>query len=165
MGEISAIDLSLPAGPVTNNDGKPFPHSMGPQLRKLGLATRMVAGVPSLAVEQVVCRKGDKLTSEQVRRSALVHLYILLMEPPFQAQLLKLRGDQTVTFKVALRCMWDKESGKITEGQPEPVNSGAGTPGAEGDGREATRKWNDSASRRLNVQPCALHIYIKVPYI
>ena len=126
MGEISAIDLFLPARPVTNNDGQPFPHSMEPQLRKLGLATRMVAGVPNLAVEHGVCRKGDKLTSEQVLRSALVHFYILLMEPPFQAQLLKLRGDQTATFKVALRCMWDQESGKITGGQPAPVDPWSG---------------------------------------
>jgi len=135
MGEISTIDLTLPAGPVTNNDGKPFPHSMEPQLRKLGLATRMVTGVPSLATEHVVCRKGDKLTSEQVRRPAVVYFYILpLMELLYQTQLLKLRGDQTVTFKVALRCMWDKESGKVTEGQPALEISGAGTPGAEGDG-------------------------------
>ena len=52
----------------TNNDGKPFPHSMEPQLRKLGLATRMVAGVPSLTAEHAVCRKRNQLTSEQVRR-------------------------------------------------------------------------------------------------
>ena len=134
MGEISTIDLTLPAGPVTNNDGKPFPHSMEPQLRKLGLSTRMVAGVPSLATEHIVCRKGEKLTSEKVRKPALVHSYTqLLIVPPFQAQLLKLRGDQTVTFKVALRCMWDKESGEITEGQPALVNPEAGTPGAEGE--------------------------------
>ena len=134
MGEISTINLTLPAGPVTNNDGKPFPHSMEPQLRKLGLSTRMVAGVPSLATEHVVCHKGDKLTSEQVGRPALVHLYIpLLIVPPFQAQLLKLRGDQTVTFKVALRCMWDKESGEVTEGQPALENPDAGTPRTEGD--------------------------------
>jgi len=84
MGEISTIDLALPAGPVTDNDGKPFPHSMVPQLRKLGLATRMVAGVPSLATEHVVCRKGDQLTSEQVRRPEMVYFSIpLLMGPPF----------------------------------------------------------------------------------
>lgn len=84
MGEISPIDLTLPAGPVTKNDGKPFPHSMEPQLRKLGLSTRMVAGVPSLATEHVVCRKGDQLTSEQVRRPALVYFYLLLlMGSPF----------------------------------------------------------------------------------
>ena len=79
MGEISTIDLTLPAGPVTNSDGKPFPHSMGPQLRKLGLAIRMVAGVPSLTTEHVACRKGNQLTSEQVCRPPLVHLSILFL--------------------------------------------------------------------------------------
>ena len=57
---------------------------MEPQLRKLELATRMVAGVPSLTTEHVVCRKGNQLTSEQVRRPLLVHLSILLlMGSPF----------------------------------------------------------------------------------
>src|SRR5258706_14743640 len=79
MGDISTIDLTIPAGPVINNDGKPFPHSMDPQLRKLGLSTRMVAGVPSLAPEHVVFRKGDQLTSEQVRRPALVYFSILFL--------------------------------------------------------------------------------------
>ena len=79
MGEISTIDLTLPVGPVTNNDGKPLPHSMEPQLRKLGLATRMVAGVPSLATEHVVCHKGDQLTSEQVRSPALVYFSMPLL--------------------------------------------------------------------------------------
>ena len=73
MGEISSIDLTLPAGPVTNDDGNPFPHSMEPHLRKFRLATRMVAGVPSLTTEHVVYRKGNQLNSEQVRRSSLVH--------------------------------------------------------------------------------------------
>jgi hypothetical protein len=55
------------------------------------------------------------------------------MEPPFQAQLLKLRGDETVTFKVALRWMWDKESGELTEGQAGLENAECGTLEAEGD--------------------------------
>jgi hypothetical protein len=62
---------------------------------------------------------------------------LLLTQPPIQAQLLKLRGDQTVTFKVALRCMWDKVSGEITEGQPALENPEPGTPGVE-DGEEAS---------------------------
>jgi hypothetical protein len=91
MGEISSIDLTLPAGPVTNNDGKPFPHSMEPQLRKLGLATRMVAGVPSLQTEHVVCRKGDQLTSEQVRRPAIWYmcLYSFLWGATFLGSTIK----------------------------------------------------------------------------
>ena len=63
MGEISTIGLTLPPGPVANNDGKPFPHSIEHQLRKFGLATRMVAGVPSLTTEDVVCEPVDQRTS------------------------------------------------------------------------------------------------------
>ena len=83
MGEISTIVLTFPAGPVTNNEGKPFPDYMEPLLCKIGLAMRMVAGVPSLTTEHVVCRKGNQLTSEQVRRPPLVHLCVLpLMGSP-----------------------------------------------------------------------------------
>lgn len=41
---------------------------MDPQLRKLGLVTSLVRGVPSLTSEHVVCKKGQTLTSEQVSR-------------------------------------------------------------------------------------------------
>lgn len=58
-----------------NDPLSPFPHSMDPQLRKLGLATSMVRGVPSLTAPHVICKKGKTLTAEQ-------------------AQLLKLIGEQ-----------------------------------------------------------------------
>lgn len=40
---------------------------MEPQLRALGLATTLVRGVPSLNNPHTLCRKGDKLSSEQCR--------------------------------------------------------------------------------------------------
>jgi hypothetical protein len=40
---------------------------MEPQLRKLGLSTRMERGVPTIDVEHTVCREGETLNSEQVR--------------------------------------------------------------------------------------------------
>ena len=43
-----------------------FPHSMEPQLRKLGLSTSLTKGVPTLQTPHVICKAGDKLTSEQV---------------------------------------------------------------------------------------------------
>lgn len=58
-----------------NDESSPFPHSMDPQLRKLGLATTLVKGVPSLTTPHVLCKAGKVLSSEQ-------------------AQLLKLIGDQ-----------------------------------------------------------------------
>jgi hypothetical protein len=48
------------------NPPEPFSHSMEPQLRKLGLSTRLERGVPTLAVEHQVCKEGDVLTPEQV---------------------------------------------------------------------------------------------------
>jgi mRNA turnover protein 4 len=45
---------------------EPFPHSMEPQLRKLGLTTRLDRGVPTLDVEHTVCKEGDTLNAQQV---------------------------------------------------------------------------------------------------
>ena len=45
---------------------EPFPHNMEPQLRKLGLSSKLERGVPTLANEHVVCKEGDVLNSEQV---------------------------------------------------------------------------------------------------
>lgn len=47
--------------------GDPFPHSMEPQLRALGLHTSLVRGVPSLTTPHQLCRADETLTSEQCR--------------------------------------------------------------------------------------------------
>ena len=47
--------------------GDPFPHSMEPQLRALGLHTSLVRGVPSLTTPHQLCRSDETLTSEQCR--------------------------------------------------------------------------------------------------
>lgn len=46
-----------------------FAHSMEPQLRKLGLSTKLDRGVPTLLGEHTVCKEGDVLTPEQVGSS------------------------------------------------------------------------------------------------
>lgn len=43
------------------------PHSIEPQLRKLGLATSLIRGVPTLSAPHVVCKNGDKLNANQVQ--------------------------------------------------------------------------------------------------
>jgi len=73
---------------------------MEPQLRKLGLSTTLVRGVPSLSTSHVVCRQGDVLTAEQ-------------------AQLLKLVGEMTATFKVRLRARWSEDDGVVAFDVPE----------------------------------------------
>lgn len=93
-----------PLSPILSQEDKaagierstPFPSAMEPQLRKLGLSTRLEKGSIMMAAEQTVCKAGDKLTSEQ-------------------AQILKLMGVKMSVFRVGLRWLWDKETGDVKE--------------------------------------------------
>lgn len=96
----------LPSGPVMQQHStppEPFPHNEEPQLRKLGLHTKMVRGVPTLDTPHTVCEKGKVLTPEQT-------------------QLLKLIGVKMIEFRVALRARWSSTTGEVTqiEGQQLP---------------------------------------------
>ena len=75
-----------------DDPSSPFPHSMDPQLRKLGLHTSLVKGVPTLAVAHEICKAGKPLSAEQ-------------------AQLLKLVGVEMATFKVELGGCYTEEAG------------------------------------------------------
>lgn len=75
---------------------EPFPHNEEPQLRKLGLRTTMVRGVPTLDNPHTVCTKGKTLTSEQT-------------------QLLKLIGVKMVEFRMGLRAYWHVETGRVVQ--------------------------------------------------
>lgn len=88
------MSLDPLSGPVVmyEDPTSPFPHSMDPQLRKLGLHTSLVKGVPSLAVAHEVCKAGKVLSAEQ-------------------AQLLKLVGVQMATFQVNLGGFYTEERG------------------------------------------------------
>ncbi|KAL7424083.1 mRNA turnover and ribosome assembly protein [Cryptotrichosporon argae] len=102
---IATRTVTLPAGPLrtpftTDRDadgqplGDPFPHSMDPQLRALGLDTVLVRGVPSLRNETVLCREGEKLSSEKCR-------------------VLKLLGVQMSEFKITLGSRWTRGEGFV----------------------------------------------------
>jgi len=65
---------------------------MDPQLRKLGLHTSLVKGVPSLGTAHEVCKAGKVLSAEQ-------------------AQLLKLVGVEMATFEVKLGGCYTEEAG------------------------------------------------------
>lgn len=52
----------LEPGPLTE-----FSHAMEPQLRKLGLPTKLMRGVITLTEEYTVCKRGTKLTPEQAQ--------------------------------------------------------------------------------------------------
>ncbi|KAK1226298.1 mRNA turnover and ribosome assembly protein [Marasmius sp. AFHP31] len=97
-GNVATRTVVLPAGPVMQHHSdppEPFPHNEEPQLRKLGLSTRMNKGVPTIDVPHKICEKGKTLTAEQ-------------------AQLLKLVGEKMVEFKVGLLARWDAATGEVT---------------------------------------------------
>ncbi|KAG9018095.1 mRNA turnover and ribosome assembly protein [Tulasnella sp. 427] len=103
-GNVAPRDVILPEGPVVmyNDPSSPFPSSMEPQLRKLGLSTRLVKGVPTLSQSQIVCKEGDRLTSEQT-------------------QLLKLLGERLAEFKIRLAGYWSENDGWVeVDGLPDP---------------------------------------------
>lgn len=72
QGNPATETITLPKGPLltpysADGSGDPLPHSMDPQLRQLGLDTLLVKGVPSLREETVLCKEGEKLSSEKCR--------------------------------------------------------------------------------------------------
>lgn len=95
-GNQASRTVVIPAGPVmrTHSDPpEPFPHNEEPQLRKLGLTTRLDRGVPTLDAPHKICERGKELTAEQ-------------------AQLLKLIGERMVMFRVGLLCHYDSATGE-----------------------------------------------------
>ena len=64
-GNKATETFSLPLGPVLIND-EPAAHSLEPQLRKLGLSTSLLRGVPTLTAPHTVCTEGDTLNPNQV---------------------------------------------------------------------------------------------------
>ena len=73
----------------------PLAHSVEPNLRKLGLPTRMVKGKVELDGEYVVCKEGDVLGSGQTT-------------------LLKMFGVAVAEFKVGVEAYWERETGEVT---------------------------------------------------
>ena len=77
-------EVQLEHGPLTS-----FPHSMEPYLRKLGLPTKLQAGVVTMLADHVVCREGQPLDSDQAR-------------------LLQLLDIKMATFRLTLTCCWSE---------------------------------------------------------
>ncbi|EJW84579.1 ribosomal protein L10 [Wuchereria bancrofti] len=59
-GQTAISTVELCEGPLTQ-----FPFSLEPQLRKLGLPTKLEKGVVTLISHYVICKDGDKLTADQ----------------------------------------------------------------------------------------------------
>ena len=61
-GNVATETVDLPEGLLEQ-----FPHSIEPQLRKLGLPTELRKGVPALVKPYRVCKEGDILSPETAR--------------------------------------------------------------------------------------------------
>lgn len=78
-------EIVLQEGPLEQ-----FTHSMEPQLRQLGLPTKLDRGVVTLTKDFVVCKAGDVLKPEQAR-------------------ILKLLGRQMAEFKIHVTAVWSND--------------------------------------------------------
>lgn len=73
----------------------PLAHGVEPNLRRLGVPTRLVKGRVVLDGEFVVCREGEVLGSGQT-------------------SLLKMFGVAMAEFRVGVEAYWERESGVVT---------------------------------------------------
>ncbi|EJT74247.1 mRNA turnover protein 4 [Gaeumannomyces tritici R3-111a-1] len=96
-------------GEVPAEDDVPMAHSIEPELRKLGVPTRLVKGKVVLGAEDgsgsegyVVCREGDVLDGRQTR-------------------LLKLFSVCLSEFRVRVLAYWSAASSEVTEVEADPA--------------------------------------------
>lgn len=73
-----------------------FPHSIEPQLRQLGLPTKLQRGVPALLTDHTVCLEGQMLTPEQAR-------------------ILKLLGKEMAAFRLIMQSVWTRHDGSFED--------------------------------------------------
>eukprot|EP00658_Telonema_sp_P-2_P056346 TRINITY_DN4480_c0_g1_i1.p2 TRINITY_DN4480_c0_g1~~TRINITY_DN4480_c0_g1_i1.p2 ORF type:complete len:156 (+),score=45.33 TRINITY_DN4480_c0_g1_i1:183-650(+) len=90
-GTIANATQTMQAGPIDGLAG-----SMEPQLRRLGLPTTLKNGVIVVERDYDLCVEGQVITAEQ-------------------AKLLKQFEFKTVSFKLRLEGMWDKESQQFAD--------------------------------------------------
>lgn len=103
-GTIASRSFSIPPGIVHSRAGEipeeedvPIAHSIEPNLRKLGVPTKLVKGKVILESEEpfVVCTEGQKLGSGQT-------------------SLLKMFGVTMAEFKIGVKAWWERETGQVT---------------------------------------------------
>jgi len=82
--------VELDAGPMDQ-----FPFNIEPQLRKLGLPTKLEKGIVTLTTDHKVCQAGEKLTPEQ-------------------AKILKHLGLKMAEVQIHLLCVWSKHEDEST---------------------------------------------------
>ena len=97
--------VTIEAGPQEE-----FCHSIEPHIRKLGLPSKLDKGMVVLYKDYTVCKKGQILTPEQ-------------------AKILKLIAKPIATFRLTIKCLWNKKTGfeSLAEGDDDAaVDSGRG---------------------------------------
>ncbi|KAL1843681.1 hypothetical protein VTJ49DRAFT_381 [Mycothermus thermophilus] len=105
-GAVAPREFVVPPGPVYSTGGEvpaehdvPVSHTLEPELRRLGMPTRMVKGKVHLECAEpgyVVCKAGEVLDARQTR---LLKLFSVCMSE----------------FRVALLAYWSAASGEVTE--------------------------------------------------
>lgn len=111
-GAVATRTFTVPPGPVYSTGGEvppehdvPVAHTLEPELRRLGMPTRMVKGRVCLGSEDgeggggegyTICRQGDVLDSRQTR---LLKLFSVCMSE----------------FRVTLVAYWSAATGQVTE--------------------------------------------------
>ena len=104
-GTIASRTFAIPSGLVYSRGGEipeeedlPLAHSLEPNLRKLGVPTKLVKGKVMLESEEpfVVCTEKQKLGSGQT-------------------SLLKMFGVATAEFRVRISAWWERETGLVTD--------------------------------------------------
>lgn len=100
-GTIATRSFTIPAGTLYSRGGDvdrsedvPIAHSMEPNLRNLGVPTRLVKGKVELDKEFEVCKEGETLGSGQTT-------------------LLKIFGVATAEFRVDVKAYWEAETAEV----------------------------------------------------
>lgn len=131
-GAVAGRTVTVPPGVVYSTGGEvpaehdvPVAHTLEPELRRLGMPTRMVKGKVCLGDGEgyTICRAGDVLDSRQTR---LLKLFSVCMSE----------------FRVTLVAYWSAATGEVTE-----LEGAKGRKKGRGDGLTATAK--DEAGDRM----------------
>ncbi|KAI5280726.1 mRNA turnover and ribosome assembly protein [Ascosphaera aggregata] len=102
-GDVATRSFTIPQGTVYSQGGEvatendqPLSHTIEPQLRKLGVPTRLVKGKVTLEMDggYPVCKAGSTLNSRQTT-------------------LLKIFGVKMAEFRVAMKAQWTKETSEV----------------------------------------------------
>ncbi|WDK15546.1 ribosomal protein L10 [Colletotrichum graminicola] len=142
-GTVATRGFTVPAGVVYATGGEvpaehdvPMEHSIEPELRRLGMPTRMVKGRVCLGDAEgggegyVVCREGDVLDSRQTRLLKLFGIclsefkvQVLAYVFIYLSTLFYLAPKNTMAnFFPPIRRYWSASSGKVTEVNPNAMD-------------------------------------------